>query len=357
MEEKKFWICANLSGLGPVRLKKLLDMQGSIEKVFQLSFTQLREAGVPQKVAKKMAEWRELPWQEEIAFCKKNNIRIVTVQDGEYPFLLKQIYDPPYILHVKGFLHAADNTLAIVGTRNPSFYGLKMAEKFAMELAYYGFTIVSGLARGIDAAAHRGALKGEGRTIGVLGSGFNHFYPYDNLNLANEIKEQGAVVTEFPFSARPEPQHFPLRNRIVAGMSQGTLVIEAGQKSGALITANLAADQGREVFALPGQVDNIFSKGVNQLLKEGAALVEDVQDIFDNLNISIRHNCSKQQETGENLTAGEKRIIEAIGSGKMHIEELASVTKTSCAELSNLLVNLLLKKLIVELPGKIYAKK
>ncbi len=357
MEEKKFWICANLSGLGPARLKKLVAFHGSIEKVFQLGFNELKESGVPDKVAWKIERWEQLPWKKEIEFCRENNVRIVTFHDAEYPLLLKHIYDPPYMLYVKGHIPETDKMLAVVGTRNPSFYGIRMAEKLATELAYYGFAIVSGLAKGIDAAAHRGALRGNGKTAGVLGSGFNNFYPRENLKLADSIKENGAVITEFNFSARPEPGHFPLRNRIVSGMSKGTLVVEAGQKSGALITANCALEQGREVFALPGQVDNLFSKGVNRLLKEGATLVENIQDILDSLNLEIKNASSERKSKEGNLTETEKKIMEAAGKEKINVEELISKTGLNAREISDALIRLVIKGMLSELPGKIYTAK
>lgn len=357
MKEKKFWVCANLAGLGPRRLSRLLDIYGSIENIFQLELNQLQEVGVPQKVAKKIKYWEDLPWEKEILLCQQNNIKLVIKSDTEYPFLLKQIHDPPYMLYVKGNIPTTDISISIVGTRHPSLYGLKMAEKLATELAYYGFTIISGLARGIDAAAHRGALKGSGKTVGVLGSGFKNFYPKENLKLSDKIKDNGAVITEFNLFAQPEPTHFPIRNRIVAGMSKGTLVIEAGQRSGALITANLAVEEGREVFALPGQVDNIFSKGVNKLLKEGAALVEDVQDILDLLNLKIEVSSPKKEKNGKNLTLKEKKVVDCFGEKKLHIEELILLSGLPFNQLSDVLISLVIKEEIVELPGKIYSKK
>ncbi|MCK9266914.1 DNA-processing protein DprA [bacterium] len=358
MEEKKFWICANLSGLGPARLKKLLKIAGSIDKVFQLSEIELREASVPKNVVAKILKWEELPWQDEIRFCRQQNVKILTREDADYPYLLKQIYAPPFMLYVKGKIPKTEQTIAIIGTRNPSLYGRRMAEKFAIELAYLGFTIISGLARGIDTAAHKGALKGAGKTVGVLGSGFNNFYPRDNFKLAERILDNnGAIITEFNFSARPEPSHFPIRNRIVSGLSKGVLVIEAGQRSGALITANCALDQGREIFALPGQVDNIFSKGVNYLLKEGALLVENTQDILDSLNLELKIPKKTKKITHKGLTKTENKILATIGNKKMHIEELLSVSELKHREVSDSLLSLLIKGLIVELPGKIYSKK
>ncbi len=357
MEEKKFWICANLAGLGSARVKKLLGAYGSIDKIFQIGLSELQKAGVPQNTARKIEQWQRLPWKEEIELCRKEDVRIITMEDTEYPVLLKEIYDPPYMLYVKGNIPRTDKMLAIVGTRNPSLYGIRMAEKLAMELAYYGFVIVSGLARGIDTAAHRGALKAKGPTVGVLGSGFNNFYPLENLKISEDIKKIGAVITEFNFSARPESVHFPIRNRIVSGMSKGVLVIEAGQKSGALITASWAAEQGREVFALPGQVDNVFSKGVNRLLKEGAMLVENIQDILDAFNLEMKKIPCMTEQKEVVLSENERKIMEITSQKNIHVEEIIALTGLSPTEISNSLFSLVMKGLLVELPGKIYVKK
>ncbi len=233
MDDKKFWICLSLAGLGPVRIKRLLETCGAVEKIFRLSSSELEEAGIPGKIARNIVEWERLPWKKETDFCEKNGISVVTIQDEEYPAPLKQIFDPPSFLFVKGSLPSGNSILfSIVGTRNPSTYGMKMAEKFAEELTYCGFVIVSGMARGIDTAAHNGALKAGGRTIAVTGCGFGQCYPPENKNLSKRIENSGAVITEFLSDAPPEPGNFPRRNRIVSGLCRGVLVVEAGQKSG-----------------------------------------------------------------------------------------------------------------------------
>ncbi len=354
-ENKKFWICANLAGLGQVRLKKLIGIYGGIEKVFALSISELKDAGVPQKSAAKIEGWEHLPWQKELDFCQRNGISVITIQDSNYPALLKQTFDPPLVLFVKGTLPADGIPFAIVGTRNPSVYGLKMAEKFAAELSYYGFVIISGMARGIDTAAHRGALKAGGKTVAVTGCGFKHCYPRENKKLAEKISMCGAVITEFNSEIPPQPQNFPRRNRIISGLSRGVLVVEAGQKSGALITAHLAADQGREVFALPGRVDMLSSKGTNQLLKEGASLVENVEEIISGLNLEIKKYAKTEKMPSTALTGEEEIVFKSIkASGRQTIDELLANVGMEQTKLFQTLLSLTIKNLIIELPGKTY---
>ncbi|MBN1445825.1 MAG: DNA-processing protein DprA [Candidatus Omnitrophica bacterium] len=356
MDDKKFWICLGLAGLGPVRTKRLLETCGTAEKIFRLSSPELAKAGIPEKIARNILEWETLPWQREMDFCERNGISVVTIQDAEYPAPLKQIFDPPSFLFIKGTL-PADNSVffSIVGTRNPSFYGIKMAEKFAEELTYCGLVIVSGMARGIDTAAHSGALKAGGRTVAVTGCGFGQCYPPENRNLSKKIEASGAVITEFLSDAPPEPGNFPRRNRIVSGLCRGVLVVEAGQKSGALITAHLALDQGREVFALPGRVDALTSKGANQLLKEGAALVETPEEIIAGLNLEVKKTPAQENKAPAGLTEREKAVFDKIaGRKKITIDELLEDAGMEQPELFGILVSLALKNLITELPGKIY---
>jgi DNA processing protein len=241
--------------------------------------------------------------------------------------------------------------ISIVGTRTPSIYGLKMAEKFAGQLASYGFVIVSGLARGIDTISHMATIRAGGKTIGVLGSGFRNFYPPENKKIEKDIIENGAIITEFPSYTIPEKYNFPRRNRIISGLSKGVVVIEAGPKSGALITAYYALEQGREVFALPGRVDTLYSKGTNKLLKEGAILVEDVNDIISALNIEV-----KKIEKEEKLEEEEKKILDILNE-PLQLEEIILKTKIKPEILLQTLTKLQLNGIIEELPGKIYRKK
>ncbi|MCQ9208506.1 MAG: DNA-processing protein DprA [Omnitrophica bacterium] len=214
----------------------------------------------------------------------ENKFKTLRITDKDYPANLKHIYDPPATVYLKGELILEDNiAIAIVGSRRATPYGLKNAKSLAFELAARGITVVSGLARGIDSAAHRGALEAKGRTIAVLGSGLNVIYPHENERLAEEIAKSGAVISEFQQDVGPQRYHFPRRNRIISGLSLGVVVVEAAQKSGALITANCALEQGREVFALPGKIDSWTSRGTHDLIKQGAKLVESIEDIIEEL--------------------------------------------------------------------------
>jgi DNA processing protein len=297
----------------------------------------------------------KLPWQKELEEAEKQNVKIITLQDKSYPALLKKIYDPPCLLYAKGHLPRQELLISIVGTRTPSSYGLKTAEKFAYQLSSYGFTIVSGLARGIDTAAAWGTLKNAGKTIGVIGSGFNYFYPKENEKLTDKIIENGgAVFTEFPFSSKPEKWNFPRRNRIISGLSRGVIVIEAGQRSGALITANSALEQGREVFALPGQIDNLTSRGTNQLLRDGAILAEKPQDVLDALNLEVKKTEGEKENLPE-MDRTEKKIFKLLIE-KRNIEELIHLTGIAPWQLSEIMLNMQMKGIVKELPGKIYTR-
>lgn len=353
MEEKIYWIALSLIGISCSKIKKIIQEIKNIKELFNLKIEELLSFGISKNIAEKIIKWDQLPIREEIEYIKKEGINILTIDDPLYPSLLKEIYDPPFLLYVKGNIDFNQISISIVGTRNPSIYGLKMAEKFASELASLGFIIVSGLARGIDTASHTGALRVGGKTIGVLGSGFKNFYPPENKKLENEIIKNGAIITEFPSNTLPEKYNFPKRNRIISGISKGVIVIEAGPKSGALITANLALEQGRDVFALPGRIDTLYSKGTNKLLKEGAILVEDIEDILYTLNIEFEKKKEKEIEVE---TEEEKRIL-SILEQPLQLEEILMKTGISPSLLFQSLTKLQIKGIIEELPGKIYRKK
>ncbi|MCX7916908.1 MAG: DNA-processing protein DprA [bacterium] len=354
MDKKIYWIALNLIGFSYIKLKRLLSELKDIEEIFTLDLKKLTELGVKKNIAEKIIKWENLPLKEEIEFIEKEGIKVITIEDPEYPEILKQIYDPPFLLYVKGSTNLENFSIGIVGTRNPSIYGLKMAEKFASELASYGITIISGLARGIDTAAHTGTLRVNGKTIGVMGSGFKNFYPPENKRLEREIIKNGAIITEFPSFVFPEKYNFPKRNRIISGLSRGVIIIEAGPKSGALITANFALEQGREVFALPGRVDTLYSKGTNKLLKEGAYLIEEPKDILDIFNIKIEK---------EDLLKKEKKKIDEVDKlikileQPLQLEEIIIKTGLKAQLLLPILTKLQIEGIIEELPGKIYRKK
>ncbi|MBU3934057.1 MAG: DNA-processing protein DprA [Candidatus Omnitrophica bacterium] len=292
----------------------------------------------------------------------KNKIRALHLTGEGYPTNLKYIYDPPPDLYIKGNIIPQDNiAIAIVGSRQASYYGLKNAQELAFELAAGGITIISGLARGVDSAAHRGALKAKGRTIAVLGSGLNMIYPVENKGLAEEISRNGAVISEFPQDTPPHRQNFPRRNRIISGLSLGVLVVEAAKRSGALITVGFALEQGREVFALPGKIDSFTSQGTHDLIKQGAKLVESAEDIIEELEPlkSCRINQTKSESRTKiepNLPEEEKQIYSYLSSEPLHIDELAQKVNLSYGRLLTCLLKLEYKKLVKELPGKAFVR-
>lgn len=313
---------------------------------------------------------------KEIALIEKDGVSIITIDDERYPDNLRHIYSPPSLLYVRGNFAPEDYyNIAIVGSRRASLYGRQNAEKIARQLAERGFTVTSGMARGIDTFAHRGALKACGRTIAVLGCGINIIYPPENKNLMEEISHNGAVVSEFPMNTPPHRQNFPIRNRIISGLSLGVVVVEAAEKSGALITASFALEQGREVFSVPGRIDMPTSKGTSSLIKDGAKLVEGVEDILEELrsmpNVqaagspstllgasgqpsSAKASEGRQAAVRPKLTEEEAEILNSLSDGPKHIDEISSNINSS--NVCNILLKLELKKLIRELPGKMFVK-
>ncbi len=277
-----------------------------------------------------------------------------------YPDNLKNIYNPPEELFVDGEILPSDNNaIAIVGTRRASYYGMEQCEKLSYDLAIRGITIISGMARGIDSAAHRGALKAKGRTIAVLGSGHNHIYPPENKKLYGEIVKNGAVVSEYEPDIPPFRTNFPRRNRIISGMSKGVVIIEAPRKSGALITADFALEQGRDVFALPGNISSVRSSGTNALIKEGAKLVEGISDILEELKnvIDIKEIDSADSKPGlEKCSSDEKMIFGILSDKSKSIDEISSIANLPVYKISEALLKLELKRLIKGLPGENFVR-
>ncbi len=277
-----------------------------------------------------------------------------------YPDNLKNIYNPPEKLFVDGEILPSDNNaIAIVGTRRASYYGMEQCEKLSYDLAIRGITIISGMARGIDSAAHRGALKAKGRTIAVLGSGHNHIYPPENKKLYGEIVKNGAVVSEYEPDIPPFRTNFPRRNRIISGMSKGVVIIEAPRKSGALITADFALEQGRDVFALPGNISSLRSSGTNALIKEGAKLVEGISDILEELKnvIDIKEIDSADSKPGlEKCSSDEKMIFGILSDKSKSIDEISSIANLPVYKISEALLKLELKRLIKGLPGENFVR-
>jgi DNA processing protein len=345
--------------IGSVRLNRLLEYFEKPENILKARRDELTQVlGVADKIAAKISALKKEDLDKELKSAKRLGLEIMTLDDADYPENLKNITGAPIVLYVLGELKKCDAlSIAIVGSRRASFYGLSAAEKFAFALSEKGLTIVSGMARGIDTCAHRGALKQGGRTIAVVGSGFGYLYPQENLQLAQEIARSGAVISEFPVNTMPFPQNFPRRNRVISGLSKGVLVVEAAKNSGALITADFALEQGRDVFAMPGKVDSSTSFGTNALIKDGAKLVSEVSDILEELVVpeekaKICPKISAQPALGDEESA----VYNILSGESIQLDELAEKTNMDIPRISDILLKLRLKKLIRELPGKQFAR-
>lgn len=350
-----------IDGLGSVRLGKLLEFFGTPQNILKAPFDKLIKVfGIGEDIARNINSFKDKDLSKEFSAAQKDNLRIITWDDEDYPENLKQIPAAPIVLYVKGRLKKEDEiSIAIVGSRRASFYGLSNAEKFAGDLAEAGFTIVSGMARGVDTCAHRGALKKDGRTIAVMGSGFNNIYPSENKRLAEDIAGNGAVISEFPMDAQPIKQNFPRRNRIISGLSLGTLVVEAARNSGALITADFALEQGREVFALPGKIDSGNSFGTNELIKQGAKLVSSVDEIVEEFNLTKACSGSiKDKACGKEsaVSKDEEDLYGLISDEPAFFDDIVEKTSLGIAAVSSMLLRLQLKKLVRQLPGKQFVR-
>ncbi|TRZ48901.1 DNA-protecting protein DprA [bacterium] len=343
--------------IGTIRLHRLLEYFGTPENILNAPPQSLTAVyGIGQNISGSIKSIGQRDIDQEFEAAKKLDIRIISQDDADYPLNLKNIFDPPIVLYVKGQLKKEDNvSIAIVGSRRASYYGLSSAERFARDLSAKGFTVISGMARGIDTYAHKGALKQKGRTIAVMGSGFNHIYPEENKKLAEEIARNGAVISEFPFDAEPLKAHFPRRNRVISGLSLGTLVVEAARNSGALITADFALEQGREVFALPGKVDSSNSFGTNELIKQGAKLVSSAQDILEEFSFCAPPKKAKQQTPAE-LADKEMLLYESLSQEPLPLDEIIEKTNLDIPVISSMLLKLQMKKLIRQLPGKQFVR-
>ncbi len=362
MTDRDAYIALNMmEGLGPIKVRALIDFLGSPQAVFEVDGDQLlRVRGIGDKLRCSILEQRErLDPAAETEKAAGLGVRIITPQDAEYPDALKAIPDPPLALYVRGsLLSADDHALGIVGSRKATHYGLNVADRMAYQLAQTGFTIVSGLARGIDTAAHEGALKAKGRTIAVLGAAIDQLYPPENAELADAIAEHGAVLSEYPLGRQADRQTFPYRNRIISGLSMGVLVVEAGFKSGSLHTADAALEQGRSVFAVPGRIDHPAAKGTNCLIKNGAKLVDNVGDILEEFELLIPSGelaePEKQPSARPEVPLGEdeKKLVEALWPGGLDVDTLAREAGMTSAQISGVLLGLEMKRVIKMLPGR-----
>jgi DNA processing protein len=346
--------------MGPVRLRRLMDAFGSAEKILLARTDQLAAIdGVPRALADNISRWQE--FADPAAELKKAadlGAHVITAEDDEYPSALREIHDPPIVLYVRGRLTERDrNAVAVVGSRKATHYATESAKKLSFQMAYAGLTVASGLARGIDTAAHQGALAAKGRTIAVIGSGLGELYPPENAELADRIAASGAVVSEFPIDTKPDRQTFPIRNRIVTGLSFGVLVVEAGANSGALISANMAAEQGRTLYAVPGRIDAPSALGSNRLIQQGAKLVITVDDILDDLPLVFREKPDLPAAApAVDLTPDQQKILEAIGTEETSLDSVIATSGLTAAVVSSTLLALEIRRLVKQLPGKRFVK-
>jgi DNA processing protein len=372
--EGTHWLALALTqGLGPTRIKKLIEHFGTAERVFQASLTELEAMGMRAVSAQSIATGKSLELaQQECGKAVEARARIISLSDPEYPARLKEIYDPPVVLFVKGSVEVlAQPGIAVVGTRHPTPYGSGMAERLSTDLASRGLVIISGLARGVDTASHRGAVAAKGRTVAVLGTGIDVMYPKENSRLAEQIVALGgALITEFPVGTSPTPQNFPIRNRIISGMSAGVLVVEAAEYSGTRITSRCALEQNRDVYAVPGNVTNKNSWGPNTLIKQGAKLVATWEDVWEELPTDVQEvlnsmpNESPGPETAslfpdQATSPHEKKILKLLKADEStHIDQLVELLENemSSSEIFAALFELELNGKLRQLPGKNFVK-
>lgn len=375
-DDLKYWLALKfVDGVGNIGFKNLIEAFGSPKNVFNAGAadTLKKIPGIGWKTARKIKEFKD--WQRvdrEIELTGRSNVSILTANNLLYPKNLLNIYDFPPLLYVKGTLIEEDINIAVVGSRMAGAYGKFTAERLSRELVLRGITVVSGLARGIDSAAHRGALAGKGRTIAVLGSGIDIVYPPENKKLFEKISDNGAVITEFPFTTPPNGPNFPARNRIISGLSLGVVIVEAGDKSGSLITARLALEQGREVFAVPGSIDSPGSRGGHKLIRQGAKLIENINDILEEMLPQV-DNMPGTRDQGKilpdpplkkggrggfpsDLDDTQSAILNLISQKQMDVDAIIAATRFKAGDVLSALLTLEMQGHIEQLPGKIFKK-
>ena len=356
--------CNLISGIGSVRFAKLCEVAGSPGRIPELDRAALMEIpGFGAMLAEKLIsfDW-DAEISRELAIAERGGVRILSRYDEAYPEILRHIYDPPLVLYVRGNLpEFGEKSVAIIGSRRVSRYGEEMAAMLAREAAAAGFNVVSGLAMGVDSIAHKAVVQASGITVGVIGAGLLHLHPRENIPLAREIIETGgAVITEFPFDFPVSRQNFPRRNRIVAGLCKGAIVVEAGVDSGALITARLALENGRDVFAVPGRVDNPQARGCHKLIKEGAGLIENFDDVLTAWNYGILPGLAPDDENDgkyvefSDLSSNEAAVCSLLKNGEASFDSLFTALDIDAGILSSVLTKLELKLIITQDANKFY---
>lgn len=358
-EHWRYWIALRLvRGVGNVTFRELLTHFGSPQAVLGASFNELTAAGAHAEVARAIStfdQWRVVDM--ELQKLIKTGVRLVTRADADYPENLTHLHDPPPFLYVRGSLISEDRlALAIVGSRFASAYGRGVARDLAQGLTEKGITVVSGLARGIDAEAHRATVAAKGRTFAVLGSGLDVIYPNEHRMLAEEIAEHGALLSEFPLGSKPDAVHFPYRNRVISGLTLGTVVVEAAENSGSLITARFALEQNREVFAVPGAITSMRSRGPHKLIKDGAKLVENIEDILQEIAPALASaTVTRMTQTALPLEPHEALLVGIFEGDPLHVDTLIAKSGLTPARVLEVLLELELKGIITQLPGTHFA--
>ncbi len=365
MHEHYLWLTlAHILQNKVVLSKRVMERFSTLEQVFSSTFEDLCSVeGVTPAIAWEIKSFRHPSpdVEEDIKRVNDKGIQIIHFNHQDYPQRLKDIYDPPLYFYMNGSILPEDyNAIAIVGTRSPSPYGIKVSEMLAAELSSAGFTIVSGMARGIDSCAHKAALTNRGRSMAVLGCGVDIPYPRENRTLINDIAGSGAVISEFPMGTWPDKKNFPQRNRIISGLSHGVIVVEAAEKSGSLITARFAMEQGREVFAVPGNINSPLSKGTNNLIQQGAKTVTGVNDILEEfeqlLTLRSKHGITNMPVKPDSMSDEEKNIFRTLTLEPKHINQVITECGIETCRVMQLLLNLELNGLIEQLPGSCYIK-
>lgn len=362
MTDTEAYIALNMvSRVGPVRLGRLLKRFQTPQAILSASVNDLVSVeSIGAESARSIANWEtQVDLENELRKIEEFGAHVLTWNSPEYPAALKDIYDPPIVLYVWGELKPTDrHAVGVVGTRKPSHYASEAAKKLSYQLSHAGLTVFSGLARGIDTAAHQGALAAQGRTVAVIGSGLMKLYPSENEPLARRIASgNGAVISEFSMETKADRQSFPMRNRIVSGCSFGLLVVEAGMNSGALITATQAGEHGKSIYAVPGRIDQPGCLGSNRLIQQGAKLVISAQDVLDDFGLLFPHKPDVQSPVrAPQLGNEELSIYEAIGDDETHIDEIAAKCGLPSHEVSSTLLALEMRKLVKQLPGARFVK-
>ncbi len=346
---------SRIPGIKSYKKKEIVDSYQQVGMLFE-GRIKTDDVDIQSRISS-FTSWNNI--EKEIIKLQKMRVDIITIKDGQYPQILKNIPDPPIVLYKKGSLNFTSNTIAIVGSRKATFTGINLAEKIADTLSSHGITVISGFARGIDTSSHIGAMRGKGKTIAVFGCGIDICYPSENHRLYEKISEEGALFTEYCLSEKPLRHHFPERNRIIAGLSKGILVIEATEKSGSLITARYGIEYGRDIMAIPGNIFNDEYKGANTLIKQGAKLVDNMEDIITNCfpDIKLEKENYKDKNNIEEMDQNEKHIYSLIGFDKIHIDEVIEKSIMTTKEVMATLTLLEMKDLIRQFPGGFYLRK